>query len=264
MSLIKKRFDFEKTVTQWRIHKRNERNREICLQVIRLDQKWSLKILKIQEQAVKILEDRNIFQPDSAEFIRSWFRENHGFVIGAIDGNKLVAYFAVFFPGNDPGNLGIDLGVGTADLKKIAQLESAVVIPAYRGNGLGLKLMRLAMKYSNVPDRCMTAALCSPANLQSLRAMFACGLKIRALVDKFSGKQRYIFFRDKREKLLTERPGVVLSSINLTEQKKLLASGYCGFKPGNAGGIEFRKFRTSGKKEAPGTGRNRAAEPRRT
>lgn len=109
--------------------------------------------------------------------------------------DSLAGIFMVTFPALSEENLGRDLGFPDTDLLRTAHMDTAVILPAYRGHHLQQKLMEAA-------ERDLTQAefkhlLCTihPDNCFSLQNAAAQGYRIARSTTKYNNLPRYILHK---------------------------------------------------------------------
>ena len=73
-----------------------------------------------------------------------WMREERGLLYLAVDEDENVgAMFFVILPGLHPDNLGYDLSMEEEQLKLCAMMDTAAVLPEFRGHHLQLSLIHI-------------------------------------------------------------------------------------------------------------------------
>lgn len=159
-------------------------------------------------------------------------------IIGVFNGkDEIIAYRYIGFPGKSSKNLAYDINLPENQMDKVVHLETTVVHPDYRGNGL--QSLTLQHAVSMVRDLGYRHLLCtvSPQNLFSLYNVMKNGLKIKALKKKYGtsedqsdGLWRFILHRD-LEIGAYEKPIDSFTSKleNIDEQRVLIENGYIGF-----------------------------------
>lgn len=74
-----------------------------------------------------------------------WMKKERGLLYLAVDEEgKAGAMFFVILPGAHPDNLGYDLGIEEEKLKLCAMMDTAAVLPEFRGHCLQYKMMQHA------------------------------------------------------------------------------------------------------------------------
>lgn len=162
---------------------------------------------------------------------------NRGKIVGVFNNSgKLVAYRYISIPGETDKNLGRDLNINESELIKVAHLETTVVHPEYRGNGL--QSLTLEKSLPLIGSMGFKHLLCtvSPQNIYSLYNIMKNGLAIKSLKRKYgttldNGVWRFILHRDLEQVPIFDFSEQKILSINsFEEQKQLISDGYVGKK----------------------------------
>lgn len=189
-------------------------------------------VLKVQEQVIQVLKDRETLQPLTREEFQ-YILEGNGLMIGSFVGGELIAFRALLVPVADDEHLGWDIGLSEAELSQVIYQEISNVLPAYRGNQLQKILARVIMEElgrQKHPYRyiCCTVA---PFNIPSLKDKFAQGMQIAALKEKYGGRLRYIFVKDLKEgEESAWKETITIPMSDIETQKQKLAKGWRGIK----------------------------------
>lgn len=212
--------------------------------MIFLEDSYLSSIMTLQEMIVEDLKGTNIYQHDSAEFIKSCLK-THGRIIGIVVKDKLIAYRIIYFPKHSDDNLGIDLDFPEKILTKVAHFEGLIVHPDYRGNSLAFKMNSQAlnlMKTLKYHHACVTI---SPKNLYNLKIVFQLGFVIKKLKIKYVDKLRYILHKNLEQELsFNPKYDILIPSTDIDAQQKALQQGLMGYqviKNGNQFSILFGK-----------------------
>lgn len=168
-----------------------------------------------------------VVKPESQEFLQSLL-VGRGRVMGAWDGEALVAYGVLqhdLLPEDDVRPL-LGLAVG----QPLCKLAGAAVAPAWRGCHLQRRLIRQRLAWSGNAAVFATAA---PANPASWRSLLACGLTVRAVVQRYGGLARYVLARVPGERFEADPvQSQALDVLDIERQQQLLASGWRGLAAG--------------------------------
>jgi len=189
-------------------------------------------VLTVQKQVFIQLENKKILQTLSEEEF-AYILSGHGLMLGAYEGNDLIAFRALLVPPLDEEHLGIDIGLSGSELAKVIYQEISVVLPAYRGNRLqkilaGVIMAELEKEGHSFRYICCTVA---PFNVPSLKDKFAQGMQIAALTEKYGGLTRYVFVKDLYEPVPPACREVTPIPMNdFSAQKEKLAEGFRGIK----------------------------------
>ena len=97
-------------------------------------------IVDIMKTVAENLEDPEIYVTDDEEFVRRHIKDQGFTELADCDGGT-VGFLIVHIPGDGPENLGRDAGLPDRELPFTAHMESAAVLPAYRGHGIQRMLM---------------------------------------------------------------------------------------------------------------------------
>lgn len=195
------------------------------------------QVITLQDHIYNLLPNKEIFYRDPKETLLFEI-ERGGRIIGVFNQvNQMIAYRYISFPGESEINLGLDIGLHESQFKDVVHLETTLVHPDYRGNGLQGLTLEKALKW--VVPFGYKHMLCtvSPYNYFSLHNIMKAGLNIKALKKKYgtSGKDdglwRFILHRDITS-LCINNPSQyeALEMEKIKEQKQLIESGYVGYK----------------------------------
>lgn len=189
----------------------------------------------LQQRVYRDLKRKDVLVTDSYEAMAGDL-EAGGQILGAYNGSgELIAYRFISFPKLGEHNLGRDLNLGTEMLTKVAHLETTVVHPFYRGNGLQSETLELA--FPIIQGKGYRHVLCtvSPMNPHSLYNVMSNGLKIKALKRKYAtdhepnGLWRFVLHKDleaKSQAKILDWAHVSMSDILF--QEKLISEGFVG------------------------------------
>lgn len=192
------------------------------------------EVENLQQRVYRELKRKEVLVTDSFETMEEDL-SNGGQILGVYNGSgQLIAYRFVSFPKQLSSNLGLDIGLSDHDLMKVAHLETTVVHPSYRGNGLQSETLKLAIPL--IKEQGIRHILCtvSPFNPHSLYNVMTNGLKIKALKQKYGtqtdpeGLWRFILHRD----MEATSPKIVdwfhVGMKEIKRQEKLIENGFVG------------------------------------
>lgn len=162
-----------------------------------LDLSYLDKIMELQEEIYKGLEDKQLFaKTDREEFIKSFER---GKVIGCLDEeDNLIAMGVYLKKGYDKENYAYDLDLEGEILLKTAQIETTVVKEEYRGNRLQRIICERIEEIAREDGMEILAATVSPYNKYSLNTFLNSGYKIKKDKLKYGALRRYILSKELR------------------------------------------------------------------
>ncbi len=194
------------------------------------------RVLALQEEVYETLPDRTVFVRDTEEEMRKGLSEG-GIVLGVwTSEGELAGYRYVSYPGRHVRNLGYDLGFEGAKLEDALQLESTVIAPAHRGQGLQKATFEMLVKSHLIRRPSCFVCTIAPKNIGSLKNMMRAGLVIKALKHKYAsetapeGVLRFILYGDVPLKAVPKADDrVVWVPLEATEQHmKQLHKGLAG------------------------------------
>ncbi|MBE6823195.1 MAG: GNAT family N-acetyltransferase [Ruminococcaceae bacterium] len=152
-------------------------------------------VMRLQEIVCAALEDPDLFVATDREENRTYLAAPN-FILGCFDGDVLAAYCSFVVPGNTPENYAQDLGWPPEKVCAAAKLDTIVVHPAYRGNGLQRELIDRALALAaHTPGVSTVLTTVSPKNQYSLHNVQAAGFSVLMRKLKYGGKERFILGR---------------------------------------------------------------------
>lgn len=150
-------------------------------------------IFELMTSVYEQLEDKALFVCDDYEFVCNHITRD-GFIVVAVDGNRIVGSLIVRYPLLCEDNLGRDIGLSDIELLRVAHMESACVLSLYRGMNIQKKLMKYAIEVltkSGKIDYIMGTV--APANFPSIISFERLGFTKIATKMKYSGRLRHIY-----------------------------------------------------------------------
>lgn len=150
------------------------------------------KIMELQDYIINKIENKKIFAKTERYEFENIINKD-GEVIGVTTGkDQLIAFGAMVIPGRSEFNLGYDLNFNDDNLLKVAHIESTVVHPQYRGNGIQKMLCSYLENNGIKKGATIFCATVSPENQFSLRSILSLDYKIALEKEKYGGLKRYI------------------------------------------------------------------------
>lgn len=120
-----------------------------------------------------------------------------GFTLLWKENGQAVGFLIVHLPPEgDDHHLGLDLCFSPTQLRESAHMESAAILPAYRGNGIQKKLLTAAeIRLRELGYR---YSLCTvhPDNMPSLRSLESLGYQVGATKLKYGKNLRHIMKKE--------------------------------------------------------------------
>lgn len=127
-----------------------------------------------------------------------------GFILKAVtmveEKETIAGFLMVAFPGIGEKNLGHHLQMPKEKLEKVAHMDSALVLPTFRGNRLQYRMIQTAeqiLQEQTAYRICM--ATVHPQNRYSLQNALQNGYEIKAEALKYGGYPRYILLKSLEE-----------------------------------------------------------------
>ena len=139
------------------------------------------------------LSFKDIYSCDDLENVRRYLN-NGGFgVVGVNKDGRIVSSLICQFPGTNPDNLGLDTGLSKEELLRVAHFESAVVHPAYRGQGLEGRMIVFAEEHIDRNRYDIFFGTVSPDNPASCHTAEKNGFECLLTKEKYGGLIRRIY-----------------------------------------------------------------------
>jgi len=200
--------------------------------IIKLSNIHFEQLMKLQTAVMESMERRDLYAGLTVGEIDNMLIDDGGLMVGAFVGDVMIAFYGIYFPGDNEDNLGRDVGIPKEDYHNVMHLEGAGVHPYYRGNSLQKILNSVcvaeAMKIRPVEHVCATV---SPYNYASLDHLFAAKLYIKDMKKKYGDMLRYICYRNLCcEKEIIHDSIINVESSDFNLQSKLLSERFIGFK----------------------------------
>lgn len=142
------------------------------------------------------LENKDLYVCDDLNYVRSTLSTNGFGVVACDNSGKIIASFIFRYPGSSEDNLGNDIGLCASKLSKVVHMETAVVLPEHRGNGLQGKMLSYAESLINTSEYKYFMATVSPDNPASYRSFENNGYKLIKTKPKYGGLMRHIYLKE--------------------------------------------------------------------
>lgn len=173
------------------IVRQGARNEEI-LQLKKLTLNDIEKIMALQEKVMHAIIHKETYASSSREEFEEIIK-TFGCIMGyeTLSG-QLVALGAYSAYGYNEHNYGYDLGFEGEALLLVGQIESTIVDPDYRGNGLQQKVCQALEDIAKLEKKAYITATVSPVNPYSLNNFISLGYENKLEKLKYGGFRRYI------------------------------------------------------------------------
>lgn len=154
------------------------------------------EIYHVMKAVYEQLVDKNLYVCDDLEYVKLHIKEAGFTVVACNENSEIVGSFMVRYPGLDEDNLGRDIGMNQQQLNQVVHMESAVVHPEYRGNGLQLAMLKYAEGLIDKSKYKYFCATVSPDNPWSYRAFENNGYQLKITKEKYAGLMRRIYVKE--------------------------------------------------------------------
>lgn len=150
------------------------------------------KVMKLQEDIIDALDNKELFAPSTEEEFL-YYIEDIGMGLGVFtEKDELIAMGVFGALGQDEHNYGYDLNLSKEELFKVGQIESTVVLEDYRGNRLQKIICEELEKYGVSRGMKLMTATASPLNHFSVNTFVNMGYDIALEKIKYGGLRRYV------------------------------------------------------------------------
>ena len=150
------------------------------------------EIMRIMDVALSLVEDKSWYAVDSEEFMRKHIAEQ-GFTLKAMVDGNLAGFLTVRYPKKDEDNLGDYIGLSGEEKMFVAHMESAAVLPEFRGLRIQNKLMAKGFELLKDTEYKYAMGTAHPDNIFSVNNFLKLGYEVVADVKKYGGLRRYVF-----------------------------------------------------------------------
>lgn len=169
---------------------------EIILRVVKKEEAEA--VYQVMQEVYDRLENKALFANSDMDYIRAHI-EAEGFLVGAYDAfGKMAGNFMVRYPMEAEDNLGRDIGLKQEELCKVVHMESAVVLPKYRGQHLQVRMLQYAEQVIDKERFWYFMATVSPDNPASYRSFEQNGYQLMMTKEKYGGFIRRIYCKKVR------------------------------------------------------------------
>lgn len=149
-------------------------------------------IMNIMHKALELVEDKSWYAVDSEEFVGKCI-EGQGFTLKALVEGELAGFLTVRYPWMDDDNLGDYIGLSEKEKMFVAHMESAAVLPEFRGLRIQNQLMAKGFEVLKDTEYKYVMGTAHPDNVFSVNNFLKLGYEIVADVKKYGGLRRYVF-----------------------------------------------------------------------
>ena len=151
-------------------------------------------IIQMMLELYEQIPNKEWFYPDKDEDVR-WFLNESGFALKAMFEEKMIGFFFGYVPGLERENMGEYMGLSKEELKKVGHMETAMVIPEFRGRGLQARLMEAAECEFKSRGYVHMFGTVHPDNIYSVRNFEKQGYRVVKETRKYGGLLRYVCYK---------------------------------------------------------------------
>lgn len=143
------------------------------------------------------LPDKQLFSVGSIG--PEWYEEtlrDPGFgVIAESPEGELCGLLIVRIPGLNDKNLGRDIALPDDQLLRVAEMDTAAVLPAHRGHRLERRMLLFAEEELRASPYRLLMCTVSPYNLPSLKSVQTLGYEVMTTKEKYGGYLRHVLLK---------------------------------------------------------------------
>ena len=154
------------------------------------------EIYALMKTVYEGLDDRSLYVCDDIEYVKKHINSKGFIVKSCNDDGKIVGSFIFRYPGMQEDNLGRDIGLAEGELPKVVHMDSAVVLPEYRGHGLQSAMLSYAEKLIDKKQYSYFMATVSPNNPASYKSLEKNGYHLVLTKEKYGGLIRRIYLKE--------------------------------------------------------------------
>lgn len=159
-------------------------------------------ICEVMKKAEAALEDKTLYVCDDLDYVKAHImvsesnvNENGFGIVACSEDGKIVGIFIIRYPQKADDNLGRDMRFSDTELLQVVHMESAAVLPEYRGNHLQEKMLRYAESFIDKKNYHYLMATVSPDNPASYLTFEKCGYQLMKTKEKYGGLMRRIYLK---------------------------------------------------------------------
>lgn len=152
----------------------------------------------IVRQVHEKMEESAWFAAESFEVFERWMSEDNGLLYLAedADSGECGGMFFAILPGMDRENLGYDVGMDKAELEKVALMDTAAVLPQFRGLHLQYQMMQEAERDLRKAGYRFLMCTVHPDNRFSRQNVMDQGYRKILTKEKYGGYLRDIWMKE--------------------------------------------------------------------
>lgn len=151
-------------------------------------------IIQMMMELYEQIPSKEWFYPDKEEDVR-WFLNESGFALKAMSDDKMIGFFFGYAPGLERENMGEYMHMSEKELRKVGHMETAMVVPAFRGRGLQARLMEFAEQEFKRRGYVHMFGTVHPDNVYSVKNFEKRGYRVVKETNKYGGLRRYVCYK---------------------------------------------------------------------
>lgn len=155
-------------------------------------------IFDVMRRVTEALPDKSLYVCDDLEYVRTLLQTGGFGVVACNSSNEVIAIFLFRYPHMSEDNLGRDINLSEDQLDSVVHMDSAAVLPEYRGQHLQEKMLRYAEKLIDTSLYHYFLATVSPDNPASYLSLERNGYSHIITKEKYGGLQRRIYLKEIR------------------------------------------------------------------
>jgi len=185
----------QQTLAKINISNTEDKKIHLC-NIMILDEHWKNALIILQNKVKASMADKSLYIPLTEDEIDEVL-SGKGVFIGAVVEDKLVGFFMASFHDQETIELGKASGIPEEELDQLVYIESSVVLPMVRGNGLLKKMIHECLIILEKMNQFQhLIATVSPENIPSLKATMDLGFKIIHLSNIHDHYKRYVLYKN--------------------------------------------------------------------
>ncbi len=156
------------------------------------------QVVTIIQTVLQTMPEKEWFAADGADYTREILSQEKGTAYVAVcrETEEIAGVFMTVVPGLSEDNLGYDAGLFPEVLNQVVHMDTAAVLPSYRGHGLQKRLMLFAeetLKKEGYHYLCCTI---HPENKYSLDSATSLGYEVKKICHKYGGYLRAVLIKE--------------------------------------------------------------------
>lgn len=155
------------------------------------------KIADLIQEVYEAMPQKEWYVPDNAEYTTKMMSNTKGVVYKAVEEEtgELAGILMALYPGVCKENLGNEIGLSVNQQIEVVHMESAAVLPQYRGHHLQARLMETAEKEAIQRGKHYLMCTIHPSNRFSKGNALSLGYHVMTTKEKYGGKIRDILLK---------------------------------------------------------------------